>query len=76
MKAITYYPIISETRHRNALDCYERNLAFKNRLRRALLRGSRHSNMNGFPRLFHLRKNQDRDKCVDLRQQGSGGWVY
>lgn len=58
MKAITYYPVISKTRHRNALDCYERNLAFKSPLRRALLRGSRHNNMSGFSRLFHLRKNQ------------------
>ena len=76
MKAITYYPVISETGHRNALDCYERNLAFKNRLRRALLRGNRHNKMSSFSRLFHLRKSQVRDKFINLRQQGSGGWVY
>ena len=58
MKAITYNPVISKSRHRNALDRYKRNLAFKSPLRRTLLRGSRHNNMGGFSRLFHLRKTK------------------
>ena len=76
MKAITYYPVISKTRHRNALDCYERNLAFKKRLFHTLLGHILHNNINCFSRLFRVRETQVRDKLVDLQQQESGGWVY
>ena len=76
MKAITYYPVISKTRHSNALDCYERNLAFKKRLVQTLLGHILHNNKNCLSRLFHVSKTQVRDKLVDLQQQESGGWVY
>ena len=70
----TYHPVISKTRHCNTLNCDKGNLAFENRLQITVLCYGIHDNMNGFSRLFRVRKkNKSEVNGLTYDNEKAGG---